>query len=89
MNIKQIAVICGLVGVIALSLLFPPKMLKRDGRVIMRFLPFEIKRFQSRGILIETSYRDPNLECDWQRLSPFIALVILSGGAVAYIFRNK
>jgi len=89
MNTKQIVVICGLIGIIALSLLFPPKVLKRDGRVIMRFAPLETKKFQSRGILIQAGYRDPNLECDWQRLAFFIALVILAGGTAAYIFRDK
>lgn len=89
MNKKQIAVIIGALAVITFSLIFPPKALIRNKKVIMRVMPFQTKKIYGRGILIETSYRDPALKYDWQRLMPFIGVVVLASGVLAYVLRDS
>ncbi|MEK6714856.1 MAG: hypothetical protein AABY43_02265 [Candidatus Omnitrophota bacterium] len=89
MNKKQWIVISVSAVIIALSLIFPPKALIRDKKVIMRVIPFGTKKIQGRGILIETCYRDPSLTRDWQRLAPFIVIISLAGGILVYILQTR
>lgn len=89
MNKKQWIVISVSVVIIALSLIFPPKVLLRDKKVIMRVMPFGTKKIQSRGILIETSYRDPNFKPDWQMLAPCIGIIVLGGIVLVYALRDR
>jgi len=89
MNKRQILVLVVSCLLIGFSLFFPPKVLIRNEKVIMRVMPFEEKTIEGRGILIKTSYWDKNFSHDWQRLIPFIALIIFVCGILCYSFRRK
>ncbi|HDZ76537.1 MAG TPA: hypothetical protein ENH41_00425 [Candidatus Omnitrophica bacterium] len=89
MNVKQLIIVVLMILLIGFILLFPPKMLVRNGKAVMRFLPFETKKFESTGITIETSYNDPNLSVDWERVAPFAASVVLVGGLLVCVARKK
>lgn len=89
MNKKQTAAVIFSTVFAVSILIFPPKALIRDKKVIMRCLPFEKHKIQSRGITIETSYFSPNLTYDWQRLALFMGGIMLCGFILTALLKDK
>lgn len=88
MNKKQLLITTILIAITALILIFPPKALIRNKKVITRMMPFQTRKITGNGIMIQTSYRDPNLSYDWERLAEFIAPALLIGGLLIFFLKD-